>query len=264
MKSKMNWKQPIDFARIREKTGDDKLASTLFTLILVKARNAPGIVTFCDKIVELKRGQTIYGRNKWQPFFGTTSATTIDRALKRLEKLHNLVSNQREHTFTVVTVINYDVWVELGQPSGQPVNNRRSTGEQPVNTNKSVLKSVKKIGKKHTPSSEGLKVLETYNRLYGRELSSTRGFETNLAYWLEEYSLEDIEAAFKAGLRDNYWRDKITPVILLRQRNERGENVDWIGDLKNRVKAKRGPRELRADESYGPDGKIRRIGGDSE
>ena len=232
MKLKMNWKQPIDFARIREKTGSDKLASTLFILILAKARNAPGIVTFCDKIVELKRGQTIYGRNKWQPFFGTTSAATIDRALKRLEKLHNLVNSRRGHAFTIVTVINYDSWVGFGQPNGQEMNNRRSTGEQLVNTNKSVknVKSVKKNDK--DIDTQARKVLEIYNRLYDRSLTSTRAIKSNLSYWLEEYSLEDIETAFRGGLRDDFYRSRLTPEMLLRKKNTRGEDVDRIGELK--------------------------------
>jgi preprotein translocase subunit Sec63 len=38
---------------------------------------------------------------------------------------------------------------------------------------------------------------------------------------------EDIKKAYSNGLIDKFWTDKLTPVILLRRKNPRGEDVDY-------------------------------------
>ena len=92
-------------------------------------------------------------------------------------------------------------------------------------------------------TSKAGKVLEMFNIIFNRtgrdKLTSTRAIEKNLEYWLEDYSLEDIEAAFKGGLKHHFYKNKLTPEMLLRRRNERWEDVDRIGELKGYKPEKR-------------------------
>lgn len=129
----MNWKQPIDYQAIEKACGDDKLAVTLFTHILIRARNEKGVVKFANKIVELERGQFIYGRHSVGRYF-PCSSKTIDRTLKRLEKLSKLLTNQRTPNFTIVTIRNYDSWVKLSKQMSKQC----PSSVQAVSTNKSV------------------------------------------------------------------------------------------------------------------------------
>ena len=55
----------------------------------------------------------------------------------------------------------------------------------------------------------------------------------NYAYWLSVYSNEEIETAIRNIPNDKFWKDKITPTILFRQKNSNKEPVDYIGGLLN-------------------------------
>lgn len=75
-------------------------------------------------------------------------------------------------------------------------------------------------------------VLKMYNQIFNKNLSSIHSIESNLEFWLlEGYSLEDIRKAFEKAKEDDFWRNKITPQMLLRRKNPRGEDVDWIGQF---------------------------------
>lgn len=232
----------------------DANVSRLFIHLLLKANHKPNKW----QGIKINRGQLITGRKTLSEEL-SLSEMQIRTALNKL-KSTNEITIKTTNQYSVVTINNYSLYQRNNHPANQRITNEQPTDNQRITTNNNDnnVKNEKNI---HIQAS---KVLEIYNRLYEREITSTRGFESNLAYWLEEYSLKDIEDALKAGLRDNYWKDILDPVILLRQKNQQGENVDYIGSLKNRAKVNQPQRELRADEAYGPDGKIRRIGGDSK
>ena len=74
-------------------------------------------------------------------------------------------------------------------------------------------------------------VLGVWNLVFGTKLTSIRGIENNLAYWLESYQVKDLANAILLASIDPFWKKKITPTILLRKKNPQGEDVDRVSDL---------------------------------
>ncbi len=71
--------------------------------------------------------------------------------------------------------------------------------------------------------------IQVWNTVHKRTLKAYKPIVKNLTYWLTQYSKEDIGRAILNIRLDKFWKYKMTPVILLRRRNPRGEDVDWIG-----------------------------------
>lgn len=257
----MSWKQPTP----TDINGFDNLTfleRAMFREIIAYCRNESGLEQFTHAgkhyAVELKRGQCII---KVAKIAGDLKIDhkRVRRSIEIISKWYTELESKAMPFGLIVTVKDYNTLVRMESKVESQRKVKGKSKESERRPNKSV-KSVKNVKNVNT---NAMKVLEIYNRLYERELTSTRGFENNLTYWLEEYSLEDIEAAFEGGLKDNYWRNILTPVILFRRKNQHGEEVDWIADLKGRGRSRKKQRKLRSDEAYGPDGKIRRIGGDN-
>lgn len=92
-----------------------------------------------------------------------------------------------------------------------------------------------KEGKIVKKEEEELKqVVDFYNTVFDKAIRSTKGFESNFTSWREVHSLDKILRAIQNARRDNFWKNKLTLQILFRQRNPRGEAVDYIEDLANR------------------------------
>jgi len=123
-----SWKQPIP-TDLESEFGDDKQAFVLFVLLLLKAANDLQTVKLGKKLIELKRGQTIFGRNKFAEYFGF-SPHTCERILKRLQKAYNKVSiSPIKGNYTIVAIENYDSLTTFEQPLSNKVSNRRASGE---------------------------------------------------------------------------------------------------------------------------------------
>lgn len=97
---------------------------------------------------------------------------------------------------------------------------------------KEVLRNTSKE-KENTFVEEANKILLHWNTLYHTRYKTPKALLGNLAYWRESYSLDDILKAVTNIQYDEYWKDKMTPVILLRRKNPRGEEVDNIGNMLN-------------------------------
>lgn len=91
---------------------------------------------------------------------------------------------------------------------------------------KGILRNIPK--EKENFVEEANKILLCWNDLYKTKYKTVKALINNLKYWRESYSLEDILHAIKNVQYDEYWKDKMTPVILLRRKNPRGEDVDNI------------------------------------
>lgn len=75
-------------------------------------------------------------------------------------------------------------------------------------------------------------VIDCYNEVFGKNLKSYVAIVDNLTYWLSAgYTSLDIKKAIQIARYDEYWGDKLNPVILLRRKNTRGEDVDYIGQF---------------------------------
>lgn len=56
----------------------------------------------------------------------------------------------------------------------------------------------------------------------------------NYEHWRKTYEPGQIEQSIINASMDQFWKDKLTPVILFRQKNTNKEDVDYIGNLLNK------------------------------
>lgn len=105
----------------------------------------------------------------------------------------------------------------------------RSGRKQPYNKNK--IKDNKIKEKLYTEVAE--EVLNYWNEKYNTKFKSIAGIKDNVGVWLTYHSLEDFKKAIDNIVLSKFWKDKMTPTILFRRKNPRGEAVDYIEELIN-------------------------------
>jgi DnaD/phage-associated family protein len=105
----------------------------LFIYCLLRANHKPNKIIFNGKEMIIKRGQFITGREVLSKELKQNGITTYKR-LKILENLDilNIKSNNK---FSLVTVVNYDLYQSDLEESNNKSNNKGTTKEQPGNTN---------------------------------------------------------------------------------------------------------------------------------
>lgn len=90
--------------------------------------------------------------------------------------------------------------------------------------------------------------LDFWNEVWGTKFSSVRTVETNLKLRLKEFSFDQIKEAVKVAKTHDFWKNKMRPEILLRNRNTQGEAVDYIGEMLHHKPTK--TFENQQDEKY--------------
>lgn len=100
-------------------------------------------------------------------------------------------------------------------------------------------KSVREGDEKNPLNNSAQQVLRKWNEVFGTRFSNTATIADNLAFWLNSYSLEEILLAVENAKTHPFWRDKITPTVMFRQRNPRGESVDYVGEMLSQQTKKR-------------------------
>ncbi|HUT85955.1 MAG TPA: hypothetical protein VMW66_03865 [Elusimicrobiales bacterium] len=115
----------------------DSQAVHLWLHILLKANHAKKEFLFNGKKQILKSGQFILSRDKVS-LETNINPSKVYRLLKILER-EQLIEQQTNNHFTKITVLNYSKYqnniTTIEHQNEQPVNNQRTTSEQPVNTN---------------------------------------------------------------------------------------------------------------------------------
>jgi len=109
------------------------------------------------------------------------------------------------------------------------------------NNNKNLLKEKKKIYKRkkeninlqEKENSEIQEIVDFYNLVFNKKIKSLISFQKNFLFWRQTYTIEEIKQAIKNARMDKFWGDKLTLTILFRQKNPRGEAVDFIQDFLN-------------------------------
>lgn len=166
---------------------------------------------------QFKRGQGFF-KYEWIQDHCHVSYAQVDHCLRWLREVGQ-VSGQKARRGIFITVLQYDLY--------QTVETYKSDTE-------SEIKAIQKrdsINKNDKNKIQGETILETFNQVRGTKYKVVPS--TNLSYWLSRYSLEEILTAIKNIPHDDFWSDKMTPEILFRKRNQRGEEVDYIGKLMN-------------------------------
>lgn len=106
----------------------------LWCILLMKANHKETDIIFNGKKEKIKIGEFITGRKQLSLESGI-SESKIQRILKYLE-IEQQIEQQTNNKFRRILIKNYKQYQQSEQQNEQPVNNKRTTSEQPVNTNK--------------------------------------------------------------------------------------------------------------------------------
>ena len=103
-------------------------------------------------------------------------------------------------------------------------------------------KSNKKVNKIEKENQKKLakKVIEKFNEVTGSKYKSvTENFVNAVTQWSETYTEDEIVKAIENIPANEYWSDKMTPIILFRKSDQKGNPVDYIGMLLNQKQPSR-------------------------
>lgn len=109
----------------------DYFAVWMYLLLNATHKESPSI--FNKKKIILKKGQLITGRKTIAEKFDI-SESKVQRILKTFE-IEQQIEQQTCSRNRLISIINWNEYQQSEQRIEQPVNNERTTNEQPVNTN---------------------------------------------------------------------------------------------------------------------------------
>ncbi len=160
----------------------------------------------------------------WIPFekrFNPKLSSTITSEAKRCKKLSSTITKGVIDTDNKVIDIDKKVIDTEGNTIHITKDNIHNTGKK------------EKISEELTNAMSV--VLEKFRAETGTRMKAfPKESINNLKYWLTVYDMDDILRAIENIKKDDFWKDKMSLVILFRQKNPKGEPVDWIGDMLRR------------------------------
>lgn len=132
----------------------DHLAVWMYLLMNATHKEYPAI--FAGKKIMLQPGQLITGRIAISEKFNIHESK-VQRILKKFEIEHQ-IEQQTNNKKRLISILSWSDYQDSEQQNEQPVNNQRTTTEQPVNTNK----NVKNVKNKRTKEIKDNTAFEDY------------------------------------------------------------------------------------------------------
>jgi len=173
----------------------------------------------------IKRGQLVAGRLELSKNTGI-SEQSIRTSLVKLKSTSE-ITIKTTNKYSVISINNYD---EYQQSTNKLTNNQPTTNQQ-LTTNEEYKKDNKE--KKDIYSE----FINYFNKATNKKYGLNKNNIPNFTFWSKTYSQNQMRIAIKLALIDDWWKDKLTPERLLRQRNANGV-CDNIGDLLNKYEGK--------------------------
>lgn len=174
-----------------------------------------------------------------------------------LSQIAKLTKISKPHASRTVTNLgNYNIVTKLGNKLG--INKdyqawrvtKLGNSKKALNLLPKMVRRVTKLGNEKLPKSAPHKqktnntkerdvrefvttMLNHWNSTYKTSYKSVDPLVNNFGHWYRSYSLVEICQAITNIQYDHFWKDKMTPTMLLRKKNPRGEDVDYIGTFLN-------------------------------
>lgn len=162
-----------------------------------------------------------------------TNERTAGNAVRKLESLKIIHTKKKVKSgggtmrfveniqFRVVGNIQLRVVGNI-QPNKNNINNNKINKEK---------EDKEKTIKKEEITNELVNLSRIYLDSFNKNFKNYNALKSNYLFWRELYSAEEIQEAMRKSKFSEYWRDHITPVILLRQKDSKGNAVDRIGEF---------------------------------
>lgn len=173
--------------------------------------------------VEVKRGQlgwsevTMAKRWKW-------SRGKVRLFLNWLAKDQKIVQQKRQQITTIISLINYEKYQTDVQQKRQQTVQQKDNRLYINNNDNNVKNDNKEIY---------IKILSLFNDVTKKKFKVLD--EKAVDYWITIHPIEEIENAIRNIPSDDFWKDKMTPTILFRRKNQNGEAVDYIDQLNKKI-----------------------------
>lgn len=158
--------------------------------LLLNAAHAGFAVVFKGEKIILYPGQLITGRKAISEKFNINESK-VQRILKTFEN-DQQIEQQTSNANRLITILNWDKYQLIEQQIEQPLNNQRTTSEQPVNTNKNVKNERMKEINKYTCD------FESFWSVYPRKKDKGEAFKKYNARLNSGYSEAELFTAAKA------------------------------------------------------------------
>jgi len=186
-------------------------------------------INFKDKKwhgIDIPRGSVLVGRKSLAKKVGL-SEQSIRTALTKL-KSTNEITIKSTNKYSLISINNYNLYQQTTNKTtdNQPAINQQSTTTNNVNKEK----NEKKI-------NTYADFIKYFNQWTKKKFGTNKNNLTNFEYWSKQYTQEQMKVSIKLAMQDEWWKDKLTPERLLRQRNANGA-CDNIGDLLNKYEGK--------------------------
>lgn len=180
---------------------------------------------------DLKIGEAFIG--DYDSYGATEQVYKSDK--KFLEK-YKIATFKPTNKGTIAKLNNTDFFdVDWEKVTNKVTNKQRAVNEQVTTKKKKENRKAKSsIGTAN--QTELKKLFSDYNSSFGKHLSIPKSgvVLNNFIHWRKHYSLEQMITALERAKHDEFWGEKITPAVLLRQSNQTGEPVDRISEFLNK------------------------------
>lgn len=175
----------------------DHLAVWIY-LLLNASHNEHSALFKGEKII-LKPGQLITGR-KSIALALHINESKVERILKSL-KSEQQIEQQTSSKNRLISITNWEFYQQSEQQNEQQVNNKRTTNEQQVNTNKNIKND--KNGRKDICQN----ILDLFNKIccsFGRVKNITKNRAETISDSLKTYSVDDFKKVFEKAEQSDF------------------------------------------------------------
>ena len=203
----------------------DHLAVWIYLLLNASHNEHPAL--FKGEKIMLKPGQLITGR-KSIALALHIDESKVERILKSL-KSEQQIEQQTSSKNRLISITNWEFYQQSEQQNEQQVNNKRTTSEQQVNTNKNIKND------KNERKDICQNILDLFNRIccsFGGVKNITKNRAEIISDSLKTYSLDDFKKVFEKAEQSDF----------LKGNNNRNwsASFDWLIKEDNMVKVLEG------------------------
>ena len=175
----------------------DYLAVWIYLLLNASHNEHPAL--FKGEKITLKPGQLITGR-KSIALALHIDESKVERILKSL-KSEQQIEQQTSSKNRLISITNWEFYQQSEQQNEQQVNNKRTTSEQQVNTNKNIKND------KNERKDICQNILDLFNRIccsFGRVKNITKSRAEIIDNSLKTYSLNDFKKVFEKAEQSDF------------------------------------------------------------
>jgi len=167
--------------------------------LLLLANHSYGYFFVRDHKIEVQRGEVGWSENKlavrWK-----WSRSKLRNFLKQLEK-EQQVKQRKSHSYSIIEIINYEIYQEKEQQDVQQKDNRKTTERQQKNTNKKNKEEIKNE-KNIIPPAKNLVIEYCQQRKNNVDVNRWYNFYESKGWMIGKNKMKDWQAAIRT------WEDE--------------------------------------------------------